>query len=79
VEKSPELKQKYYPAKPVVVDAKCPGCGKMHKKTIQVAWLGNGVPRYNCERYPGCMGIKDIWVEDPLQVNIRELPYQTRL
>jgi hypothetical protein len=37
-----------------IVDAKCPGCGKMHKYEFIPAWIGNGTPRIGCINYPHC-------------------------
>jgi hypothetical protein len=38
-----------------VVDAICPGCGVVHKYRFEPAWIGNGVPRIKCTKYPSCM------------------------
>lgn len=37
-----------------VVDAKCPGCGIIHKKEILSINVGIVMPRYYCSRYPAC-------------------------
>jgi hypothetical protein len=31
-----------------IVEAKCPGCGKIHK--VKLDWTGNGIPRIYCEK-----------------------------
>jgi hypothetical protein len=37
------------------IDAICPGCGIIHQYTFEPAWIGRGVPRVNCMRYPYCI------------------------
>lgn len=39
----------------VVIDTKCPGCGKMHKKRINRVDVSTGTNRYYCAGFPMCM------------------------
>jgi len=34
---------------------RCPGCGTKHTRTFHPAWIGNGMPRINCDNYPACI------------------------
>jgi hypothetical protein len=38
-----------------VIPAKCPGCGIIHMYAFEIGWIGNGMPRKFCPRYPACM------------------------
>ena len=37
-----------YKLKTPTINAKCPGCGKIHK--VKLDWTGNGIPRIYCEK-----------------------------
>jgi len=39
----------------MVYEAKCPGCGVIHKYNFAPGgWVGQGMPRVGCEHYPLC-------------------------
>jgi predicted nucleic acid-binding Zn ribbon protein len=39
-----------------IEEAKCPGCGIIHRYDFSPGgWIGNGIPRVGCERYPRCV------------------------
>lgn len=35
--------------------SKCPGCGATHMHKFEPAWIGVGMPRIKCDRYPACI------------------------
>ena len=38
-----------------VLKCKCPGCWVIHEHTFEPAYIGRGMPRIGCPRYPACV------------------------
>lgn len=51
----------------MVYEAKCPGCGVIHKYNFAPGgWIGHGMPRIGCERYPMCAQIETYSFDYPV-------------